>query len=817
MNQTSKINQNNPEQINPYKIFEMSSKNLFKKKLFHKAFSSPSSTIIKNSLYLTPIITKKMKQITLSNHKYKKYISSYDKITMESCFKTPNNTLYPKRKNPQFMSLSCIKRKPITNKKIRNSNAPLYSNNKSSFNNHTNFENQMLKNFSNDNIKLNISINKEENLDSNIEEANIEETSYGFKYKDTKIITNIKKYKEKIDFRKLRMKDYKLVPNFWKKQSKDYQKKDSTFFSSFINGNFFDNNKRKKMNGFNKGFSRYEGFDDNKEEFKNYDLNYSNNENKDYFMKKEQNILFLFDEMKSIGNDLNNNNDINDIYNKKVDINMKSPKANYNFLLEIKSICLKFTEFNPKENFKKMEKQKIYLPFKYLPLFYILDFVSFKCFLSELLTYDNTNNKFVIKEKEKKNIINKYIEIAENYYKNYLSIKEKNDLKIFNGITYNLNENKYQLCYDWCIYTKEKGGNYDKKIYKMNIILPTVKFNLNKERIKIRKKINKNLIVEFIRNNFSNWKKHILFELFILRKFRIIINHIFTKKFYLYSNKKIYVDNTYIPSNLSNNKYDFFITNLNTNITKYFSFIPKIVILSYKINPQFIKTDYFLLSIKDINNIKKLSKYLDIYNIIIKCICINKHKNHVSLNMNLIDNVSTDFMESINNEKNLKEIEIKDDHNENKIFTYKSNDFDINILLRKSKIINISFDKDIIELLYYDIPELLLEDILKNNNNNHIESIYNCMEEIILNSENNMGDKNREILYINGDEVLSKKELTKSLFRKTTKTNKEMNNILLGKMSKKQKLSYAYSKNLSQSTKNIKDKNTYIFNKKSFK
>ena len=804
MKEEKKVKFKKQKQFNPYNIFEINNKHLFKSKLLHKNFLS-SSSLINDTIYLPQKISKKMKQITVSNDKYKNYISSYDKITKENCFKTPNNTLYPKRKNIHYASISyLVKRKNENNIKIKKNlfdNLKLkkkYLNITNSFNN-TNNETTS-KNCYDDNIN---------------KEANIEETPYGFKYKDTKIVIDFNKYKNNHSSKVKSSKNNYFKNfgfNYYKNQDKETQTKNNNFFINFSDGNFFENNKRKNMTNFNKykpiikdinGKNNEENYDD----FKPYDLQYNNNENKEYNIKKEKNISFLFDIIKNIQNYINDIN-INDKYKKHTEYNIKSQfKNNLKFLLKIKSICLEFTEINSKDNLNSLQKQKIYLPIYYLPLFYLLDFTTFKCFLSEIITYDNTNNKFLIKQDNEIAIINKYGEIAEMYYKNYLRIKEKNNLKIFNDITYDLNEYKYQLNYDWCIYNKT-GDVYNKKIYKMRIIFPTAKFSLKQEKIKLYKYICKNLMIELFKKKFNNWNKYVLFDLFILKKFRLIINNILSDKYYLYENKKIYLDKNYNEinrniSNYNNNKYEFFITNANVDKTNYFYFMPDTVILTYLLDPQILKANFILLSINDMNNINKLSKCFGIYDIITKCLYTNKKNNEVSLNMSLIDNISDDYIKIVEKENYIKNMNIENDYKENEIFCYKYNDLDINILLRKSKIININFTKNKIELFYYDIPELLKEDILKNNNNNHIESLFKCMDEIIINCENNINNFNKENIYINKGEIAPKNNFTKLLMRRPTKVNKE-HSIIIGKLNKKIKMAKNYSKLLSKSNKNIK-------------
>ena len=799
MKEEKRVKFKKPKQSNPYNIFEIKNKLLIKSKLLHKNFLS-SSSLINDRINLSQKISKKMKQITVSNDKYKNYISSYDKITKENCFKTPNNTLYPKRKNIHYAPISyLLRRKNENNIKIKKhlfGNLKLknkFLNITNSFIN-TNHE-TISKNFSDDNAN---------------KEANIEETSYGFKYKDTSIVIDFEKYKNSDSSKVKSINDYYFKNfglNYYRNQDKEIQTKNNNFFINFSDGNFFENKKRKNMANFNKDIIG-KNSEENYDEFKPYDLQYNNNESKEYNINKEKNISFLFDIIKNIRNYINDIN--NDKYKKHTEYNIKSKfKNNLKFLLEIKSICLEFTEINPKENLNSLPKQKIYLPFYYLPLFYLLDFITFKCFLSEIITYDNTNNKFLIKENNEITIINKYGEIAEMYYKNYLRIKEKNNLKIFNDITYNLNEYKYHLNYDWCIYNKTCDV-YNKKIYKMRIIFPTTKFILKEEKIRLYKYICKNLMIELFKKKFNNWNKYVLFDLFILKKFRLIINNILSDKYYLYEDKKIYLDKNYNEinrsiSNCNDYKYEFFITNTNNiNKTNYFYFMPDTIILAYLLDSHILKANFIILSINDINNINKLSKCFGIYDIITKCIYTNKNTNEVSLNMSLIDNISDDYIKIVEKENYIKNMNRENDYTENEIFCYKYNDLDVNILLRKSKIININCKINKIELFYYDIPELLKEDIFKNNNKNHIESLYKCMDEIIINCDNNIDNFNKENIYINKGEIAPKNNFTKLLMMKRpSKVNKE-HAIIIGNLNKNMKMIKNYSKLFSKSNKNIK-------------
>ena len=163
--------------------------------------------------------------------------------------------------------------------------------------------------------------------------------------------------------------------------------------------------------------------------------------------------MFLFKEFKKI---LNNNNIFaNEIFKKKFEYNIKSQlKNNFTFLLKIKSIYLEFIEINPKDNYSLGNNHKVYFPFYYIPLFYTLDFISFKCFISEIIEYNTNSNKFELNLDKENQILEKYINNGEIHYNNFSKIKEKTNSKIFNDITYNLDENNFNVNYDWCIYKK---------------------------------------------------------------------------------------------------------------------------------------------------------------------------------------------------------------------------------------------------------------------------------------------------------------------------------------------------------------------------
>ena len=83
------------------------------------------------------------------------------------------------------------------------------------------------------------------------------------------------------------------------------------------------------------------------------------------------------------------------------------------FDLKIYSLCFKFFTLGVNNN--KKESQKLYFPFTLMPLFYLLDFTSFKVLLSEIITFNKNDNCFeYIKEHLLINIVKKYIDYISN-------------------------------------------------------------------------------------------------------------------------------------------------------------------------------------------------------------------------------------------------------------------------------------------------------------------------------------------------------------------------------------------------------------------
>ena len=268
------------------------------------------------------------------------------------------------------------------------------------------------------------------------------------------------------------------------------------------------------------------------------------------FEEKQKNFKFFCDYIKKA-------NESKDIFNQKdfhknIKFNGRTTIKNENieFNLNIYSLCFKF--FSLSENNKEKKSQKLYFPFKLMPLFYLLDFASFKVLLSEIIIFNENNNSF---EYIKNNLL---IQTVKKYFDFILnSLESKKDY--INNITYNKKETIFSLIYDWIVTSnaineeeeennnniKSEFNNNNYKCFKLKIVLPKIKFYVDNLDIKINKLLSKYIIANILQNNFKKWEKFIFFDLFSTKRFRIIINLIMMNKHYKISLKKINIDKNY--------------------------------------------------------------------------------------------------------------------------------------------------------------------------------------------------------------------------------------------------------------------------------
>ena len=149
-----------------------------------------------------------------------------------------------------------------------------------------------------------------------------------------------------------------------------------------------------------------------------------------------------------------------------------------------------------------------------------------------------------INEKETVSILNKYKKFITFNVIN----QDPNKKRKIDKITYQCKEHHYQNIYDWIIYLDENynhdenNENYENNcvendeinkkifnkniIYKVKLIMPIIKFQIINRRTKIKKHLNKNLIIKLLKNEFLKWEENVLCELFLNKKFRNIINSI---------------------------------------------------------------------------------------------------------------------------------------------------------------------------------------------------------------------------------------------------------------------------------------------------
>ena len=105
------------------------------------------------------------------------------------------------------------------------------------------------------------------------------------------------------------------------------------------------------------------------------------------------------------------------------------------------------------------------MPFTYLIFFYLLDFETFKIFLSEILIYNEEKGEMEINQKEIKAVLIKYKKYIQFILGPYLEQKQKkevDDQEKLKKITYNLNEYNFLKIYDWIIYINKIQFDYKK-------------------------------------------------------------------------------------------------------------------------------------------------------------------------------------------------------------------------------------------------------------------------------------------------------------------------------------------------------------------
>ena len=412
--------------------------------------------------------------------------------------------------------------------------------------------------------------------------------------------------------------------------------------------------------------------------------------------------------------------------------------------LNIYSLCFKF--FSLSEKKKEKECQRLYFPFILMPFFYLLDFTSFKVLLSEIIIFNKTNNRFeYIKENSLINIVNKYI----NYISN--SLEHKNGY--INNITYNKKETIFPLIYDWIItkhslYEEDEEENKDNvsknnfndyRCFKLKIMLPKIKFNIDNLNMKIHKFLNKNIIAYLLRNKFNKWENYIFFDLFSTKRFKIIINLIMLNKIYGISLKKIKLSKNY---KMQNKNYEFFLTQIGENYSLYYTFIPHVVLIVFGEKDK--KFQKIILSLKDSINLVKYEKDWGMINTLFKCMFLDKINNRIFFKLELLENDKNELYNNINKKNNrdnnpqkiinldnnkspnsgiIKKVpslsfSIREKKKEQAQARYKDRMFEISLLKCSLRKINITTNNS--EDKYYEVPQNILDGIFNIKDENKI-------------------------------------------------------------------------------------------------
>ena len=473
------------------------------------------------------------------------------------------------------------------------------------------------------------------------------------------------------------------------------------------------------------------------------------------FEEKQKNYKFFceyikkVDEFKDIFREENFHRNIK--FNERTAIK----KENMEFNLDIYSLCLKF--FPLGNNNKEKESQKLYFPFILMPLFYLLDFTSFKVLLSEIITFNKSNNCFeYIKEFLLFNIVKKFAY--------YIFNSLENNEEYINNITYNKKETVYPLIYDWIVsknYLNEDeeeedniniNSNFDKnyRCFKLKIVLPKIKFSVNNLDIKIIKFLNKYIIAYLLQNKFKNWEKFAFFDLFSTKRFRIITNLIMLNKYYKIGLKKIKLNKNY---KIQPKDYEFFLTQIGDNYSIYYSFIPFIVLIVFgKKEKKFQKIN---LNMKESLNLVKFGQKWGMINTLFKCMFFDKTKDKIFFKFELLEDSDNLLYNTIRQENNkndniIKMLNLNNDINTNNDYIkkvqsrsysirekrkdktqtrYKDSMYEISLLNCTLKKINITSVNS--ENNYYTIPQNMLNSIFNIKDINKIFNISLFDESLI--------------------------------------------------------------------------------------
>ena len=656
----------------PYKIFNVERKSKSQVNIFENNKKTLSSTkLINQKNREVNNFVKKLKSTILSNKIFSKYMDNYIGQTQDFCFKSPENNIYPLKKNFQYLPINFQRSQIIEEPKDET---------------------------------------KKENDNENGINAVIEKP-YGFKYKKTRIVID----KDK---------------DFFHHNSAERIK--SKVFMRFSEGNFYSSNLLKTF-GLN-----------------NIDIVNNNEIIKTNFQYLHESIINL-------------NSLENFTTTKTIEFKIKNHFNNeeIKFNMDIFSLCFKFYEITEDSempnNIKIIKKHKLYLPFKLLPFFYLLNYSYFKNFISELIYYDTEMQSMNYNQEKFRQILKKYSFYLRNVY-------QKNNNEDFKDITFYKNEFVYQNNYDWIVI--KENDNKNSIIYKMKIIFPKVVFVVKNKRITVKNHLNKNILIRILKTSFVDWEKLVLFDLFSNKQFRYLINNIligrkqiFDKTLKLYENRAFdgintmftipIMNKTFNNFNKLNKNYEFFLCETEKMQSYYYKFIPNIILLLTGENNR--KFQKIFLNLKESRKLFELSKYWGAINTLFKCMYKDEMRNVIYFNLDILEDIPKELYKTIQKEKiNIRDslyfkntnISSSSNKERSNYMRYKSNDLELilsDCLLNK---ININFNEA--RLNYYKVPGELLYTILTSTDNMKIvDCIIDCYEKI-LSKENEVDISNEE-------------------------------------------------------------------------
>ena len=505
------------------------------------------------------------------------------------------------------------------------------------------------------------------------------------------------------------------------------------------------------------------------------------------FEEKQKNFNFFFEYIQRIEHLKNIFKEDNYHRNTKFSGRTSIKKENMEFKLDIYSLCFKFFSLG---NNKEKESQRLYFPFILMPLFYLLDFTSFKVLLSEIIIFNKTKSCFeYIKENLLINILIKYI--------NYISNSLKNKNGYINNITYNKKETVYPLIFDWIVTASslnEDGeentniksncrNNY--RCFKLKIVLPKIKFVVDNLNIKINKFLNKHIISNLLKNKFKKWELYIFFDLFTTKRFKIITNLIMLNKYYEIGLKKIKLNKNY---KVQNKDYEFFLTSIEDNYSKYYTFIPFIILIVFgKKNKKFQKIN---LNMKESINLVKFGKKWGMINTLFKCMFFDKTKDKIFFKFELLEDNDNELYKAITERNNQNNNYLKTENLNDKI---NSNDINDIINEKEKNKIPIKYKDKMYEILlldftlqkiiitpkdsenkYYTIPQNILNGIFTKKD---VNKIFNTSYTDISLVAKYIGENCNLILTAKeSDNIAEEKKMIEEADIENEKSANEMNN-----------------------------------------